>query len=256
MKLVCDIAVTATRHRPRLSFSPARLFAAGENGCWFDPSDLASLFEDASGTIPATVNGRIGRMLDKSGNGHHAIQTNSWARPFLRVDAEGRHYLDFDGIDDTMQTTLTGLGLGDSRATLACGYRANGSVGYILNTAPSTSSLAEVALGVLFQSGNSRVILGGEVTSRALAALTRHCVTAVFDRTGPSGQVFWDREAAQALGSGSAVSDNPLWIGSRGSAVFFAGRVYGVIARMAQSNAAELARLQAYICTKTGVPQA
>jgi hypothetical protein len=256
MKLVCDIAVTAMRHRPRLPFSPARLFAAGEKGCWFDPSDLASLFEDTAGTLPATVNGRVGRMVDKSGNGHHAIQTNSWARPFLRVDSAGRPYLEFDGVDDCLQTSLTGLGLANSRATLACGYRANGAAGYILNTAPSTSSLAEVALGVLFQSGNSRVILGGGVTSRALAALTPHCVTAVWDRTGPSGQVFWDRAQAQALALGNVSVNTPLWIGSRGSGAFFAGRVYGVVARMALSNAAELARLQAHICTKTGVPQA
>jgi hypothetical protein len=256
MKLVCDIAVTAMRHRPRLPFSPAALFAAGENGCWFDPSDLASLFEDAEGTIPATVNGRIGRIADKSGNGHHAIQTNIWARPFLRVDSAGRPYLEFDGVDDTLQTGLTGLGLANSRATVACGYRASGTVGYILNTAPSPSLRAEVAFGVLFQSGTSQVILGGGITPHDLPALTPHCLTAVWDRTGPSGQVFRDRAQAQALALGNVVSDNPLWIGSRATGAFFGGRVYGVIARMALSDAAELARLQAHICTKTGVPQA
>lgn len=47
-------------------FNPASLFAAGENGAWYDPSDLSTLYQDAAGTIPVTADGQpVGLALDK-----------------------------------------------------------------------------------------------------------------------------------------------------------------------------------------------
>jgi hypothetical protein len=48
-------------------FSPADLFSAGEQGAWYDPSDLTTLFQDSAGTTPVTaVEQFVGLMLDKS----------------------------------------------------------------------------------------------------------------------------------------------------------------------------------------------
>ena len=48
-------------------FTPASLFAAGEVGAWYDPSDLTTLFQDSAGTTPVTaVEQPVGLMLDKS----------------------------------------------------------------------------------------------------------------------------------------------------------------------------------------------
>lgn len=48
-------------------FNPIMLFANGEQGAWYDPSDLSTLFKDAAGTIPVTASGDpVGLMLDKS----------------------------------------------------------------------------------------------------------------------------------------------------------------------------------------------
>jgi hypothetical protein len=48
-------------------FSPADLFSAGEQGAWYDPSDLSTLFDDSAGTTPVTaVEQFVGLMLDKS----------------------------------------------------------------------------------------------------------------------------------------------------------------------------------------------
>lgn len=50
-------------------FSPAELFAAGEQGAWYDPSDFSTMFQDAAGTTPVTgVEQPVGLLLDKSGN--------------------------------------------------------------------------------------------------------------------------------------------------------------------------------------------
>jgi hypothetical protein len=52
---------------PVLAFSPHILFAAGEQGAWYDPSDLTTLFQDSVGTTPVTTPGQsVGLMLDKS----------------------------------------------------------------------------------------------------------------------------------------------------------------------------------------------
>jgi len=81
-------------------FTPADLFRGGVNGFWFDPSDLTTLFQDSAGTIPVTAaNQPVGKILDKSGNGNHAIQATSSKLPMLRSDG-WLWWLDFDGIDD------------------------------------------------------------------------------------------------------------------------------------------------------------
>lgn len=46
---------------------PLSLFSGGEQGAWYDPSDLSTMFQDAAGTIPVTAAGNpVGLVLDKS----------------------------------------------------------------------------------------------------------------------------------------------------------------------------------------------
>ena len=85
-------------------FTPSMLFVNGEQGAWYDPSDLSTLFQDAAGTIPVTTAGDpVGRMLDKSGRGNHAIQPTSAARPTYQTDGS-LSWLQFDGVDDHLTT--------------------------------------------------------------------------------------------------------------------------------------------------------
>ncbi|PJK29972.1 hypothetical protein [Minwuia thermotolerans] len=68
----------------------AFLFAGGEEGAWYDPSDLSTLFQDSVGTTPVTADGDpVGLMLDKSKalalgaelvtNGDFDTDTTGWA---------------------------------------------------------------------------------------------------------------------------------------------------------------------------------
>jgi hypothetical protein len=62
-------AALARRRRRGGEFSPAVLFASGEQGVWYDASDLTTMFQDAAGTTPVTaVEQPVRVMLDKSGN--------------------------------------------------------------------------------------------------------------------------------------------------------------------------------------------
>ena len=65
-----------------VAFSPSSLFAAGEQGVYFDPNNSTTLFEDAAGTIPTALERPVGLMRDLSGRGNHAT-SSSTARPTL-----------------------------------------------------------------------------------------------------------------------------------------------------------------------------
>lgn len=74
------------------AIGPEQFFANGEKGAWFDISDLSSLFQDSSGTVPVTGVGQpVARINDKSGNGNHAIAQS--AATSLALDAGGRYCL-------------------------------------------------------------------------------------------------------------------------------------------------------------------
>lgn len=61
-----------------------RAIVSENNGAWFDPSDLSTLYQDAAGTTPVTaVEQPVGKIIDKSGNGNHATQSVTASRPVL-----------------------------------------------------------------------------------------------------------------------------------------------------------------------------
>lgn len=89
------------------TWTPAALFASGEQGVWYDPSDFSTLFQDSAGTTPVDAVGQpVGRILDKSGRGNHATQATTAARPILRQSGSLR-YLEFDNVDDSLRATFT-----------------------------------------------------------------------------------------------------------------------------------------------------
>ena len=72
----------------------AGLFANSEQGAWFDVNDLSTLAANPDGTGAVSVGDPVGYVADKSGNGNHLTASGD-ARPTLRQDAGGKHYLDF-----------------------------------------------------------------------------------------------------------------------------------------------------------------
>lgn len=94
---------------PAPAWSPTSLYASSQEGFWYDPSDLSTLFQDAAGTIPVTASGQpVARVNDKSGKGRHwTVQGGtSGARPTLVISG-GLYALDFDGVDDALLHTGT-----------------------------------------------------------------------------------------------------------------------------------------------------
>ena len=100
------------QHKPYI-FKPEDLFFLGEQGAYYTPGDLFTLFQDAEGTIPVTDDGDpVGRMRDKSPNLNLAViwtpfqlfknsQMGSWYEPIdkttLFQNAEGTTPVTADG---------------------------------------------------------------------------------------------------------------------------------------------------------------
>lgn len=262
MKLVCDLSFTARPLRPRTAqtpFSPAQLFAAGEPGIWLDPSDLSTLFQDAAGTQPVTAPGQpVGCVLDKSGQGHHAVQPAAGARPVWRIDAEGRPHLDFDGNDDFLTSPLTGLGRSDIAAAFAAGYwRAALSTGYVANASGGAANGNDRSFNLLLaNTGNAaevRVGGAGGNNDSTLNGATHGCVAAAWNRMTGTGSIAWNGGAAAAMSLGPLSQTEPLNIGRRVGGAFLHGRIYGLVARLAPTGAGELGALSQWIAQKTGV---
>jgi len=96
---------------PAVEWTPRILFAAGEQGGWYDPSDISTLWQDNARTTPVTAIGQtVGAIDDKSGRGNHLLQATSSLRPAYQQDASGRFFLDPDGSGDTMASAAFNAG--------------------------------------------------------------------------------------------------------------------------------------------------
>jgi len=85
-------------------FSIADLFASSEQGAWYDPSDIDTLFQDSAGTTPVTASGQpVGYFGDKSGNDNHPIQATAAARPTYQT---GPARATIDKVDDRLSVTV------------------------------------------------------------------------------------------------------------------------------------------------------
>ena len=137
---------------PLIPFTPRKLFATGEQGVWYDPSDLSSMYQDAAMTIPVTANGDpVGAMMDLSGNGNHATQTVSASRPTYQTDGI-LHWLAFDGVDDWLSAEYAAV---ISQPNTA-------SVSFVMNNLSGTVSV----FGAITSSNSNRQLaykgIGGE----------------------------------------------------------------------------------------------
>lgn len=74
-----------------------RMFSSGELGAFFDPSDRGSLYQEWEGELTTLANqpgDPVGTILDRSGNGNHAVAASDAARRLLgKVPATGRRNL-------------------------------------------------------------------------------------------------------------------------------------------------------------------
>lgn len=232
-------------HAGARSFSPASLFA-GAAGAWYDPSDLTTLFSDSAGTTPAVVDGPVARMLDKSGNGNHAVQTSStdW-RPTLKSTG-GLFWLEFDGANDTLVATFAINQTFDRISALRQVTWTNGRQVYggvsanagavFMNTSSPNISLFSGSVGPT--ATGAAVGANAVLTERHAGAGSRVAVNSGAYATGDAGTT--------APGGVSIANDN-------GNTGFSNIRLYGLCMIERALSDDEIGQLRAYLAGKAGV---
>ena len=250
-------------------FNPLTLFSAGEKGVWFDPTDISTLFQDAAGTIPVTAYGqKVGRILDKSGNGNHATQSNAALQPTYQIDNEGNPNLTFSGSYTQLATRpidftgtaqmMVGAGLhvvgsSSAAAALELGSNVDSVNGSFLFGAPSSTAdhslylrgTSTIAARIDNVVDGDDIIVGLFDISQATKELE---LIPRLNRVQLSGsQITWTGTTA---GTGN-FGNLPLFIGARsGGSNPYQGKIYQVIVRGALTNASDVSQTENLIDAK------
>ena len=127
-------------------------------GIWYDPQDLTTLFQDATGTLPVyrpgtgLVDPPVGLLLDKGGGGYHASQTTTTARPTL----SGRYNL-------LLATeTLSTQGITTATTTYTLRFEGTGTI-----------TLSGTAIGTLSAGTHTITCTAGTLTLTVAGSVTR-----------------------------------------------------------------------------------
>lgn len=233
------------------SFTPLSLFAAGEPGVWYDPSDLSTMFQDSAGTTPVTaVDQPVGKILDKSGRGNHATQGTSTKRPVLKQGVGGLYYLYFDGVDDYLECTSM------NRSSWTDGVAFTGQLSVALTGA---------ALGGLdgsadsnhepFSDNNWYVSFGTNtrVNPTTLAYNTAYVLTRIRNSGTSSYRKNGTVSATTAAGTTSFGGTGTITVGAESTTSYnFKGNVYSLIVRGVSTSASLINSTESWVNGKTG----
>jgi len=250
-------------------FDPLTLFSSGEKGVWFDPTDITTLFQDAAGTQPVTAYGqKVGKILDKSGNGNHATQSNAAFQPTYQIDNEGNPNLTFSGSYNQLVTPPINFTT-----------TAQMMVGAGLNVIGSASAAVAIELGSDVNSINGSFLFGapGATTDHSLylrgTSTIRAAINNVVDGDDIMVGLFDISQATKELQliprlnrvqiSGSDITwtgttagtgnfgNLPLFIGARsGGSNPYQGKIYQIIVRGALTNASDVSQTENLIDAK------
>lgn len=229
-------------------------FAASEQGMWYDPNDLSTLFQNKERTIPVTAATQPVRcILDKSGNENHLYQyIDGGSHPaVLGVDSNGCYYIDCVGSDSCF-TTESAISLsGKNKATVLIGAKKgpetdaavlmeysenvinnNGSFGFFT---PLITNNKDV---YVYYKGTSYINVGIENQDAIGANGVFWSLMSMDGSAGTLQGTIRDVSAGSASGAGSAnFGSHKLFVGARSGRLYqFYGRIYGIIVRFEESS--------------------
>ena len=243
-----------------------KLFANNEQGFFYDPNDLTTLYQDAAGTIPVTVVGQpVGLVKDKSGRNNHAYQTDSACKPKLQHNATtGAYYLAFDGSDDFLVTNSIDFSSTDEVSLFTGIRKLSTIVGMVFEFSPNISTnngsfylaspagmaqpnqVVFVNKGTLFvPTANPSLPPPISVVVSAAGSISTN--TSIL-RTNGSQFISFDNTGTGNYGN------YPLYIGRRGGTTNpFNGHLYSLIGVGRLSTESETAAIEKELAKRTGV---
>lgn len=251
-----------TKTSEAFEWEPTNLFANGEQGVWYDPSDLSSMKQLSDGTVDAVVDQPVGYIEDKSGKGNHAIQATSIKRPTLRQSGS-LYYLEFEG-GQGLRTTNTIDFTGTDTMTVCTGVKkeVDASENIVELSNNSGGNVDSFRLSV--NSGSQyRYSSRGDSALRATSASgyavpSTNVVTGISKISTDSLQIRVDGvdKSSSAVDQGAGnYGDYQLNIAARnnGGGLQLSGFIYSIVIRNVVSSAEDVAVTEAYVAEKTGV---
>jgi len=238
------------------AFDPATLFANGEIGIWYDPSDLTTMWTDTAGTIQATVGDPVARIDDKSGNGRHATQATLANRPILRQSGS-LYYLEFDGAGDSLTTSNVNNSFGEIGVTVGVEVTTgNTSRDRMVFFQPSGF---KGHFSMYFHSGNSDYNWQAKnqdatmrlVDTGAVSLPNTSVITGQSDFAIPDMNIYMDGnlEETQSFGATGAFSRTSFY--SFGNSL--SGKLYQLIHLNRVYAGSEQADTESYVAAKAGI---
>ena len=144
----------------------ASLFAGGQQGAWYDPSDISTLFQDTDAATAVTAAGQsVARANDRSGRGNNATQSTASKRPTYQT---GPDRLALDKVDDVMGVTVPA---GGWTGTMVIGTNV-GTASYEVTIPAGAYEIGGISNGQYFPGGAlvGQVIRNGSLTAGEKAA--------------------------------------------------------------------------------------
>lgn len=240
-------------------FSPAAFFSASEQGAWYDPSDLSSMFQESTGVTPAVVGQPVGLILDKSGRGNHATQATAAARPTLRQAAGGQYYLEFDGVDDSLVGALPSgdyiyhtLGSAAAMRSVADDFKQLVALGNIGNATPRLRNYPISSLWNTLMTNDA----GSSASLESVTAADTSAHVHLHNSGASSRRYRVDSVVATAAAASGAMTINAIGLGAKldgGAGDYGQLNLYQTVLVAAVITSAQEASLAAYLAVKGGV---
>ena len=236
------------------NFDPLELFKGGKQGVWYDPSDKSTLFQDVAGTVPVTKDGDpVALMRDKSGNGNHATQTTSASRPVYKTDGI-LHWLDFDGVDDYMQSgTLSAPVFSTTTGLTVVGF--NNIIG-LSGVLEERSTSANAAMRVVIYTGSYLVNYAPRGVDKILGidATTGNNIVSAYSRNNIFYAKVNSYEPATVSVLDNFSSQTMVTVGKQTIGDFYyKGNFYGAILVGGINNDSIVLNVGQYLAKKSGV---
>jgi len=179
---------------PAVPYDPSSLFAAGEMGVWYDPSDLAMMSQQAGFTQAPAVGSPVGMIRDKSQGTAFGANINTATVPF---DVSN------DGVTNTPSPTLCQVQAGKSYRVVVTisDVRGSGTVGMSFNVAGHWSNMVSAGFTSQVTSTTRYVhaLVDGALTFTADGADVDNTISAVTVEPMPGYQAFQGTAASRPI---------------------------------------------------------
>ena len=256
--------------RPTFDHPIQSLFANNEQGFFYDPNDLSTMFQDAAGTVPVTAAGQpVGLIRDKSGRNNHARQTTSASRPILRQNTTtGAYYLEFDGSDDFFVTNSIDFTVTD-KISLFVGVRKlsdepqiiaelsedsnfyYGTFHFVAGSDLGVIGYASMAVGVSGLTAGKTALNFTYLAPDTAVLSAKHDISGDLSSMRRNGAVGINSTGDKGAGN---FGNYPFFIGRRGGTSFpFNGHIYSLIGVGRLTTTNEIAAIEKELAKRTGV---